>query len=29
MKEIQRLYDKGLITQDEYQRKRKQIIDDI
>lgn len=29
MKELQELYDKGLITADEYQQKRKRILEEI
>lgn len=29
IKELQSLYDKGLITGDEYQQKRKKILEDI
>ena len=29
MKELQNLYDKGLVTEDEYQQKRRKILEDI
>lgn len=29
MNELQSMYEKGMITEDEYQKKRKQILDDI
>lgn len=29
LKELQTLYEKGVITEDEYQKKRKQILDEI